>query len=160
MLTVGFDTTHDTPRRMLAYGRDRGITDADWHFASARCGHHSTPDGRRGFHLGASPRGFDHIAQVTVLDGDGGVVQQIYGEDFAPPELVEPLKHLLLGRSVERASVRGLIERVRLYCSVYDPVTGRYRFDYAMFAAAHSGADGARHRRVGHVGRSSAAESR
>ena len=136
VITVGFDTSHDTPGRMLAYGRDRGITDADWHFASADAATIRRLTDDVGFTWVESPRGFDHIAQVTVLDGDGRLVQQVYGQDFAPPELVEPLKSLLLGRSVERASARGLIERVRLYCSVYDPVTGRYRFDVAMFAAA------------------------
>jgi protein SCO1/2 len=46
------------------------------------------------------------------------------------------LKSLLLGRGVEQPSVRNLIERVRLYCSTYDPASGRYRFDYSMLAAA------------------------
>ena len=132
----GIRYRHDTPGRMLAYGRDRGITDADWHFASADAATIRRLTDDVGFTWVESPRGFDHIAQVTVLDGDGRLVQQVYGQDFAPPELVEPLKSLLLGRSVERASARGLIERVRLYCSVYDPVTGRYRFDVTMFAAA------------------------
>jgi hypothetical protein len=40
-----------------------------------------------------------------------------------------------LERPVARPSVRGLIERVRLYCSVYDPSSRRYRFDYSMFVA-------------------------
>ena len=134
VITVGFDTSHDTPARMLAYGRDRGIVDPGWHFASADAATIRRMTDDMGFTWSESPRGFDHITQVTVLDGAGRVAQQVYGQDFAPPELVEPLKQLLLGRSVERTSVRGLIERVRLYCSVYDPATGRYRFDVTMFA--------------------------
>jgi protein SCO1/2 len=76
------------------------------------------------------------VAQVTILDADGRVVRQVYGQDFAPPALVEPLEALLLGRSLERLSVRGLVERVKLYCSVYDPVSGEYQFDYSMLAGA------------------------
>ena len=136
VLTVGFDSAHDTPQRMQAYGRDRGIVDPQWHFASADAATVRRLTDEVGFSWYPSARGFDHVTQVTILDAHGTVVQQVYGEAFAPPELVEPLKALLLGRPVERTSLQGLIERVRLYCSVYDPVTGRYRIDYSMFAAA------------------------
>ena len=63
-------------------------------------------------------------------------LQQIYGEEFSAPELVEPLKSVLLGRTFERPSVRGLLASARIYCSVYDPVSGKYRLDYSMFASA------------------------
>jgi protein SCO1/2 len=135
VLTVGFDSEHDTPARMRAYARDRGITDADWHFVGG-----DTITVRRltdalGFTWAPSPRGFDHVTQVTLLDGEGVVAEQLYGEAFEPPELVEPLKRLVLRQRVERSSVQGLIERVRLYCTVYDPAARRYRFDYSMLAA-------------------------
>jgi protein SCO1/2 len=136
VLTVGFDTAHDTPERMRSYGRDRGIVDPDWHFASADAATVRGLADDVGFTWVATPGGFDHVAQVTVLDADGKVAQQVYGPEFAPPELVEPLRRLLLGRSIERPSVQSLIERVKLYCSVYDPASGRYRFDYSVFAAA------------------------
>jgi protein SCO1 len=136
VLTVGFDSAHDNPGRMRAYGRDRGIDDPDWHFASADAATVRRLTDEVGFTWLPSSRGFDHITQVTILDANGSVAQQVYGEAFPPPELIEPLKELLLGRHIERASLQGLIERVRLYCSVYDPTTGRYRVDYSMFAAA------------------------
>ncbi len=136
ILTVGFDSAHDTAERMRAYGLDRGITDPEWHFASADAGTVRRLTDEVGFTWLPSARGFDHVTQVTILDADGVVVRQVYGQEFAPPDLVEPLKQLLLGRPVERVSLQGLIERVRLYCSVYDPVSGTYRVDYAMFASA------------------------
>lgn len=136
VLTVGFDSAHDSPDRMLAYGLDRGIDDPDWHFASADAATVRRLTDEVGFTWLPSSRGFDHITQVTILDASGTVVQQVYGQAFSPPDLIEPLKDLLLGRPVERTSLQGLIERVRLYCSVYDPVAGRYRVDYSMFAAA------------------------
>jgi protein SCO1 len=136
VVTVGFDTAHDTPVRMLAYGRERGIDDPDWYFASAdaRTIQHLSDD--VGFRFTPSPAGFDHVAQVTLLDRDGTVVRQLYDPEFQPPALVEPLRELTLGRGLERLSVSDLITRVQLYCSVYDPVSGRYRIDYSMFAAA------------------------
>jgi protein SCO1/2 len=135
VLTVGFDSANDTPPRMLAYGRDRGIADdPDWQFAGGDAATMRRFTDELGFTWAESPRGFDHIAQVTILDADGVVASQVYGEAFEPPELVEPLKRVVLRQRPERVSLQGLIERVRLYCSVYDPDARRYRFDYAMLA--------------------------
>ena len=60
-------------------------------------------------------------------------------EAFEPPELVEPLKRLVLRQRVESSPVQGLIERVRLYCSVYDPAARRYRFDYSLIVEILAG---------------------
>jgi protein SCO1/2 len=136
VLTVGFDTKHDTPELMRAYGRDRGVDDADWHFVSADAETVRRLTDDIGFTYRPSAAGFDHVAQVTLLDRAGVVAGQLYGQDFEPPALVEPLRELVLGRGLARASVSDLITRVRLYCSVYDPATGRYRFDFAMLASA------------------------
>jgi protein SCO1/2 len=135
VLTVGFDSEHDTPERLRAYARDRGISDANWHFVGGDPVTVRRLTDELGFTWAPSPRGFDHVTQVTLLDGEGAVAEQVYGEAFQPPALVEPLKRLVLRQSVERSSVQGLIERVRLYCTVYDPAARRYRFDYAMLAA-------------------------
>ena len=43
------------------------------------------------------PRGFDHLAQTTVIDAHGRIYRQVYGDAFAVPALVEPLKDLALG---------------------------------------------------------------
>lgn len=136
VVTVGFDSQHDVPARMRAYARDRGIADARWHFVSGDPVTVRRLTDELGFTWAPSPRGFDHVTQVTLLDHAGVVAAQIYGEAFQPPELVEPLKRLVLRQTVERSTVRGLIDRVRLYCTVYDPSAGRYRFDYSMLAAA------------------------
>jgi protein SCO1/2 len=136
VLTVGFDAARDDPERMRIFGRDRGIDDPNWRLASADAATIRRLADEVGFTWVASPRGFDHVAQVSILDSEGRVVRQVYGEEIAPPALVEPIRTLLLGRSLERLSARELVGRVRLYCSVYDPVEGRYRFDYSMFAGA------------------------
>jgi len=136
VLTVGFDTAHDSPERMRIFGRDRGVIDPGWHLVSADAATIRRLTDEVGFTWVASPTGFDHVAQVSILDADGKVVRQVYGQDFAPPALVEPLKALVLGRTLERLSVRDVIDRVKLYCSVYDPASGRYRFDYSMLASA------------------------
>lgn len=136
VVTVGFDVEHDTPARMRAYGRDRGIDDADWYFLSGDAPTVRALADEVGFSWRPSPAGFDHVTQATLLDRNGTVVRQLYGPDFAPPTLVEPLKRLVLGAGLERLSVSDVITRVRLLCSIYDPASGRYRFDVSMLAAA------------------------
>jgi protein SCO1 len=139
VLTVGFDTAHDTPARMLAYGRDRGVGGPDWRLASADAATIRRLAADVGFTWSATPGGFDHVAQVTVVDAGGRVVAQVYGQDFPPPDLVEPLKRLVWGGSATGPSAPGLLERVKLLCTVYDPSTGRYRFDYSMLAGFFPG---------------------
>jgi protein SCO1/2 len=139
VLTIGFDTAHDTPQRMRAYGRDRGIVSPDWHFASADAATVRQLTGDVGFTWSSTSGGFDHVAQVTVIDGDGRIVQQVYGQQFAPPALIEPLKQLVWGGEVRRGGVRGILDRVNLLCVVYDPSVGRYRFDYSMLVDAFPG---------------------
>jgi len=85
-----------------------------------------------GFTYFASPKGFDHITQTTILDARGRVVLQVYGEDFAPPLIVEPLKKLVWGQNLDRRSLQGLANTVKLFCTIYDPTSGRYRFDYSL----------------------------
>ena len=88
-----------------------------------------------GFIYFASPKGFDHLAQTTVIDAEGRVYRQVYGSDFDPPALVEPLKDLVFERRGNLNSLSGLINRVRLFCTLYDPASQRYRFDYSLFIA-------------------------
>jgi protein SCO1/2 len=132
VLTVGFDAARDTPRRMREFAFARGIGDAQWRVASADPATIRLFTADAGFTWLASPNGFDHLAQVTLVDTRGRVAAQVYGDDFEPPALVEPLKQLVLERGIDQSALRDLAVRARLWCSVYDPVTRRYRFDYSM----------------------------
>ena len=96
----------------------------DWHFASADAATVRRLADEVGFTWVASPGGFDHVAQVTILDADGRVVQQVYGAGVRAAGTGRAAQALVLRRAVGRLSVRGLIERVKLFCSVYDPASG------------------------------------
>jgi protein SCO1 len=134
VLTVGFDPEHDSPARLREYGRERGLLSPQWRLASADAFTVRKLADEVGFTWTATPAGFDHIAQVTVVDAAGRVVEQVYGQDFAPPALVDPLRQLAWRGAVQRSDLRGILDGVKLLCTVYDPVSGRYRFDYAMLA--------------------------
>jgi len=140
VVTVGFDSANDTPERMRMYARERGVTATGWFFVSADAATVDSLTRTVGFTYAASPKGFDHITQTTIVDASGRIVLQVYGEDFAPPLVVEPLKKLVWGRQLDRGSLEGLLNTVRLVCTIYDPTSGRYRFDYSLIVNIAAGA--------------------
>ena len=132
VVTVGFDGRNDTPQRMRAYAHNQGIDLPNWRFLSAD---RAAVDGLTkdlGFVFYPSPRGFDHLAQTTLLDRNGTIYRQIYGSSFTPPFVVQPLKELIFGQPATLLSVSGLVDRIRYFCTLYDPTTDRYRFDYSV----------------------------
>ena len=137
--TVGFDAGFDTPEQMRMYADWQGVTMSDWRFLSGDPRTLERLLDQLGFTYVTSPRGFDHLAQTTVIDADGRIYRQVYGDTFAVPSLVEPLKDLALGRPAGGSAVGDWIERVKLLCTVYDPAADRYRFDYSIFVAAGVG---------------------
>lgn len=132
VVTVGFDTPKDTPERMRAFARERGAVMPGWYFAGGDAAAIEQLATSTGFTYFPSPKGFDHITQTTLIDAQGRIVLQVYGEDFLPPLVVEPLKKLVWGQNLDRRTVEGLVNRVKLFCTIYDPASGRYRFDYSL----------------------------
>jgi protein SCO1/2 len=135
VVTVGFDTRNDTPERMRAFARERGAVLPNWRFLATD---HETVNrlaADTGFVFRASAGGFSHVTQTTIVDAKGRVYSQIYGGGFEPPALVEPLKELVYGRRGSLATLSGLANRIRLFCTVYSPGADRYRFNYGIFVA-------------------------
>jgi protein SCO1/2 len=124
---------------MHMYARERSARMPGWIFASTDGGTIARLMRDVGFSYRASPKGFDHIIQTTIIDATGRVVLQVYGQDFSPPVLIEPLKRLARGQALERGSITDLIRSVKLFCTIYDPTSGRYRFDYAIIVEIVAG---------------------
>jgi protein SCO1/2 len=134
IVTVGFDTAHDTPEAMRAFARAQGIDANGWQFLSATAETIAALSDDLGFIFFPSPRGFDHILQVTVIDRDSVVYSQVYGASFELPWLVEPLKDLIFNRPESVGHPwSSLVDRIRLFCTVYNPSTGRYEIDNSLF---------------------------
>ena len=129
VLTIGFDTPSDNPERMAAYAKAQGVDLPGWRFLSADQPTIEALTDDLGFVYFPSPKGFEHTVQVTLVDRAGRIYQQIYGEQFPAPNLVEPLKDLVLGTQVNSGTFSGWVDGVRLFCTIYDPASGRYRFD-------------------------------
>ena len=68
-----------------------------------------------------------------MLDSNGKIYRQIYGDIFKAQALAEPLEQLLRNAPVDQSlSLSELVEKIRILCSVYDPVTGEYRVQYGL----------------------------
>lgn len=132
-LTIGFDTRHDTPDRMKSFARERGVDLPNWFFLSASQQTVNKLADATGFAIVPSAGGFDHMAQVSVVDANGRIYQQVRGGTFNPPAIVEPLKDLMFGQRQSLLSIEGVAERIKLFCTVYNPNTGRYYFNYSLF---------------------------
>jgi protein SCO1/2 len=133
VVSIGFNIPYDNPVSMRVFARQNSIDDSRWAFLTPDSGVPEALARDFGFAYAAQSGGIDHLAQVTVLDGRGRVFAQVYGESFALPMLVQPLRSLAIDQPYEAPSLAGLLERVRLVCTVYDPASGRYRLDYRLF---------------------------
>jgi protein SCO1/2 len=126
---------------MRQFARKQGVEDPNWAFLSGSAETMAALVDNVGFVHFPSPRGFDHINQVTLVDRDGVIYRQVYGAAFELPGLIEPLKQLVYNRPLPNDPIgAGLLNRIKLFCTVYDPNTGRYRFDYSLFVGIAVGA--------------------
>lgn len=140
VLSIGFDTPRDTPAAMGRFAADQGINIPGWLFASADAAAMEGLTKDLGFISYRAPHGFDHLIQATVIDAQGKIYRQVYGMTFETPLLVEPLKELVFGRPVAPSLLGSLSNKIRLFCTVYDPTTDKYRFDYSIFLGLLIGA--------------------
>lgn len=133
VLTIGFDSKNDTPMRMGNFATKQEVGDREWVFASADAATIDSLAADLGFIFMAAPHGFDHLAQTTIIDAEGIVYAQVYGQDIALPSVIEPLKQLIWGREATASTLSGWISGVKLFCTLYDAKGDRYLFDYSLF---------------------------
>ncbi len=139
VITIGFNAPFDTPQAMADFARRQGVTSPNWEFLSPDAAGVESLTRDFGFTYRATQGGFDHVTQVTIVDADGKILRQVYGDSFELPLLIEPLKQLLTGEPAQFEGLAQMIEKVRLVCTVYDPVSGQYRFNYTVFIEIAAG---------------------
>lgn len=135
VVTIGFNQPEDSPEALAEYARRQGIADANWEFLSPDSADVPALGREFGFTYVATPAGFDHTLQVSVVDAQGKIYRQVYGDSFTAEKLGEPLRDLVTGARIAEGDVGfvDLLDRVRILCSVYDPRTGSYRADYTLY---------------------------
>lgn len=132
--TIGFDWKVDTPDRMRQFEVQQGVADVpDWHFLASDSETIDALSDNLGFLFYASAKGFDHLAQTTIIDSNGKIYRQVYGVDLDTQSLVEPLKELVFDTPRSAGLIEHWVSTFKLFCTVYDPNSDRYRFDYSIF---------------------------
>jgi protein SCO1 len=134
VVSIGFNQPADSPQAMKAFAAQHRISQPNWDFLSPPPRSVDALTRDFGFRYVATPAGFDHALQLSLVDAQGRIVRQIYGERIAADALGEPLRQLLVGAPLpaDAGALAGLLDRVRLLCTVYDPKTGSYRVDYSL----------------------------
>ena len=132
VLSIGFNQPQDSPLAMKMFAAQLRIREPNWEFLSPRAEDVPALTEAFGFRYRPSPGGFDHTVQVSLLDAQGAIRSQVYG-DFSAEMLGEPIRRLLRGMLLtDTHTAADFIERVRIFCSVYDPTTGKYKADYTL----------------------------
>ncbi len=133
VVTIGFDWRVDTPERMAQFAAQQGAANIDgWHFLAGDAAAIDAMSENLGFLFFPSAKGFDHLAQTTIVDRNGIIYRQLYGVHLDTPALVEPLKELVFDTPRSAGLVEHWVSTFRLFCTVYDPNSDRYRFDYSI----------------------------
>jgi protein SCO1 len=133
VVSIGFNQPADSPQALKAFAAQHRIARANWEFLSPPADRVPGLAREFGFQYAATPAGFDHVLQVTLLDAEGRIVRQVYGDRPAVDVLGESMKQLIAGQSLAPDGVMAdLIDRIRILCTVYDPETGTYRVNYAL----------------------------
>jgi len=130
--TIGFNQPFDSPAAMRDFARKFGIASRDWLFLSPRPGEVAALAADFGFRYEATAAGFDHLLQVSIVDPQGRIYRQVYGDEFDAPAFVGPLLELARNAPVEKPTLNSIFEKIRIVCTVYDPSAGRYRVNYAI----------------------------
>ncbi|OGA52490.1 MAG: hypothetical protein A3G24_28770 [Betaproteobacteria bacterium RIFCSPLOWO2_12_FULL_62_13] len=133
VLTIGFNLPFDSPQAMADFARRHGVDRPNWEFVSPSAGGVARLTRDFGFSFVPNSGGFDHITQVSIVDAEGKIHRQVYGENFDLPFLIEPLRELVTGTPMEGLNWTQALDRIRILCTVYDPASGKYRIDYALF---------------------------
>lgn len=139
VVTIGFDWQVDTPEQMRSYAAAQGVRAPNWYFLSADGGTVEALTGVLGFQYFPSAAGFDHLAQTTIVGRDGIVYRQVYGVEIDTQSLVEPLKELVFDTPRSAGLLQHWASTFKLFCTVYDPTSDRYRFDYSILMTILAG---------------------
>jgi protein SCO1/2 len=130
--TIGFNLPFDNPGSMKDFRRKFGVGSPNWLFLTPEPSELQRLVGNFGFRYEATAAGFDHLLQASIVDANGRIYRQVYGDAFEVPLFVGPLLELAQNAPVEQPGLEGMWEKFRLLCTVYDPSAGRYRLNYVV----------------------------
>ena len=133
VISIGFNQPVDSPQAMKAFARQHRIDAPNWDFLSPPAAVVAALTRDFGFSYLATPAGFDHVLQATLLDAEGRIYRQLYGDQLNAASIGEPLAQLLRNAPApQQFRLDELIDRVRVLCTEFDPLTGKVRYKYGL----------------------------
>ena len=133
VVSIGFNQPFDSPTAMRAFAAQQGIAAPNWAFLSLPPQSVEPLTREFGFRYAATPAGFDHLLGVSIVDAAGRIHAQVLGDRLSAAQLGEPLRQLIGAAPLPQSlHLDDDIERIRILCTVYDPETGAYRYDYKL----------------------------
>lgn len=134
VVSIGFNQPFDSYQAMRAFAAQQRIDYPNWEFLSPTAAQVAPLTEAFGFSYLATPAGFDHVLGVTVVDAEGRIHSQVYGDRLRADQLGVPLRRILLDvpPPPTMSTLAAVVERVRILCTVYDKETGEYRYDYKL----------------------------
>ena len=133
VVSIGFNQPFDSPTAMRAFAAQQRIDRSNWAFLSPPPATVDPLTRDFGFSYAATPAGFDHLLGVTIVDAQGRIHSQVLGNRLSAAQLGEPLRELLGAAPLpQQLRLADVVERIRILCTVYDPETGAYRYDYKL----------------------------
>ena len=139
VITIGFDTVNDTADAMRSFARRQNVDIEGWDFLSTDQRSVDTLASELGFQYFPTANGFDHLIQSSIIDAEGTVFRQVYGIRFDTPHLIEPLKVLVFEEDPNQSFFAQITSKIKLFCTVYDPASDSYTFDYSIFVGLGMG---------------------
>jgi protein SCO1 len=139
VVTIGFNQPFDSPEALASFARQQGVDLANWEFLAPHAGDVDALLKEFGMSVTATPAGFDHLIQATIVDARGTIHAQVYGDAFELPQFIGPLKTALAGEAARVLTLDNLWLKVKLYCTVYDAASGKYKFNYSLFFEIFAG---------------------
>lgn len=140
VVSIGFNQPADSPTALKSFALQHRIDQPNWEFLSPHMSIVQPLMREFGFSQVATPAGFDHVLQVSLLDAEGRVFRQIYGEELTAGSIGEPLKELLNQvPAAQQVGVQEIVDRIRILCTVYDPATGKYQVKYGLLIEVAGG---------------------
>ena len=133
VVSIGFNQPFDSPTALRAFAAQHRIDYKNWEFLSPPPAVAEALARDFGFSYVATQGGFDHVLGVTLVDAQGRIHAQVYGDRMNAQRIGEPLRQLLTdGPGANSMQLADVIERVRILCTVYDPDTGTYRYKWGL----------------------------
>jgi len=138
LATIGFNLPFDTPQAMKQFARQADISSPDWLFLTPDAGQLPQLLADFGFAYEPTSAGFDHLLQASIVDGEGRIYRQLYGDSFAAPQFTGALLELVANAPRPAGDIAAFI----------DKWLPSYVSDSRHYVTVAIGCTGGRHRSV------------